>query len=227
MPDISYLLHSMVQYTHFISFGLLILAGFNLPVSEDIVFIVSASIAATAVPENTVLIFAGCFMGAYLSDIIAYSIGRYGINRILFSPLLNRLRIVNRAGIELKLVRVKGFFDRFGGKTLFFGRFVPFGVRNVMFMSCGLIRMPYPRFMLIDLSALLCTSSLLFFLGYSFGNNYEIILTYINRYKILIFALFVSLVLFLFIRKKISIHRDSAAAKNMAGVSIPKNDTQP
>jgi membrane-associated protein len=214
----------MVQYTHFISFGLLLLAGFNLPVSEDLVFIISASIAATTVPENTIQIFAGCFLGAYLSDLIAYTIGRYGIKKILFSPLLTRARIVNRASIEQKLEKTKGFFSRFGGKTLFFGRFVPFGVRNVIFMSCGLIRMPYPRFMLIDLSALVFTSSILFFLGYSFGNNYEVILTYINRYKIIIFILFVLLVLFLVIRKKVSSHGETGLSENPGGTDIPKND---
>lgn len=224
MPDITYLLHSMVQYTHFISFGLLLLAGFSLPVSEDLVFIISASIAATAVPENTIQIFAGCFLGAYLGDLIAYTIGRYGINKILFSPLLTRARIINRASIESKLEKTKGFFSRFGGKTLFFGRFVPFGVRNVIFMSCGLIRMPYPRFMLIDLSALVFTSSILFFLGYSFGNNYEVILTYINRYKIIIFILFVFLILILVIRKKLSSHGEMVLPENSGETDIPKKD---
>jgi membrane-associated protein len=224
MFDITRLLHSMVQYTHFISFGLLLLAGFSLPVSEDLVFIISASIAATALPESAPRIFAGCFAGAFLGDLIAYTIGRYGINRILFSPLLVRARIVNRANIENRIEKTKGFFDRFGGKTLFFGRFVPFGVRNVIFMSCGLIRMPYPRFMLIDLSALVCTSSILFFLGYSFGNNYEMIITYINRYKIIIFIFFVLLVFFLFVRKKLRL-REGAAMKDIPGErDISKND---
>ena len=214
----------MARYTQFISFGLLILAGFSLPVSEDLVFIISASIAATTVPENTIWIFIGCFTGAFLGDNIAYLIGRYGINRILFSPFLTRTGIVNRAGIERRIERTKGFFARFGGKTLFFGRFVPFGVRNVIFMSCGLIRMPLPRFMLIDLSALVFTSSILFFLGYSFGNNYNIVITYINRYKIVIFIVFVLLVLFLLIRKKLGSRQEADVPESHKGNDVPKNE---
>ena len=68
MDYITEILLSSVSYVHFISFGLLILAAFNIPISEDIVFIVSASIAASKVPENIYLIFMGCYLGAYISD---------------------------------------------------------------------------------------------------------------------------------------------------------------
>jgi len=224
MIDITYLLKSMAQYAHFISFGLLLLAGFNIPVSEDLVFIISASLAATTVPENSVKIFTGCFLGAYLSDITAYTIGRYGINRLLSSPLLVRARIVNPAALKNRLSYAKGFFDRYGGKALFFGRFFPFGVRNVLFMSCGLIHMPILKFLIIDLSALVCTSTILFFLGFSFGNNYQTILTYISRYKIIIIILVVLFVLFILIRKKFYGHGASAHNKNLADTDMPKND---
>ena len=76
MEFLSELLYEWARYVHLISFGLLILAGFNFPVSEDLIMIISGSIAATIVPENTFYIFAGCFWGAYFSDIIAYSLGR-------------------------------------------------------------------------------------------------------------------------------------------------------
>ena len=48
------------QYAHFISFGFTALAGFNIPVSEDLVFIISASCRNNR-PENSVKIFTGCF----------------------------------------------------------------------------------------------------------------------------------------------------------------------
>lgn len=226
MIDIPSLLNSMVQYTHFISFGLLLLAGFNIPVSEDLVFIISASIAATRVPEHSVIIFAGCFLGAYLSDITAYSIGRYGINRILHSPLLVRARLVDPANLKVRLDKARGFFDRYGGKSLFFGRFVPFGVRNVLFMSSGLTRMPFIKFLAIDLAALTCTSSILFFLGYSFGNNYQSILTYINRYKIIIFVLFALLVVAILIRKRLIRSGETAYNNVTVENDIPKNDSR-
>jgi membrane-associated protein len=202
MFEVKEILVGMAPYTHYVAFGLLLLAGFSLPVSEDIVFIISASLAATVVPENIYYIFAGCFLGAFLSDIEAYLIGRYGINKILFSRLLLRSRIVNREKVEQKINTVSTYFLTYGGKTLFFGRFIPFGARNVLFMTCGLIRMKLVRFMIIDFCALCCTSVLLFSLGYSFGNNYERIFPYLNKYKLIIAGLFIVVVVYLILRNK-------------------------
>jgi membrane protein DedA with SNARE-associated domain len=91
MELISGILYNAAPYVHFISCGLLLLAGLNIPISEDVVFIVSSSIAATIVPQNTAAIFLGCFTGAYVSDIMAYGIGRYAGGRILQSKRLFRL----------------------------------------------------------------------------------------------------------------------------------------
>jgi len=203
MIDVKEIMLGMVPYTQYISFGLIMLAGVNIPISEDIVIIVSASIAATKVPYNTYYIFAGCFLGAYLSDIMAYVIGRYGINKILFSKMMIRSKIVNREKVEQKISIVSTYFARYGRKTLFFARFIPFGVRNVTFMTCGLIKMKLAKFMIIDLCAATCTSVVLFSLGYAFGNNYEKIFPYLNRYKFIIFGIFFAVIVLLIFRKKI------------------------
>ncbi len=174
MIDIKELLTGMAPYTQYISFALLVLSGFSLPISEDIVFIISASIAATMARENRYYIFIGCVLGAITGDTVAYCIGRYGINRILFNKFLERIKFIKREKTERRLRRMQEYFQRYGGKTIFFGRFIPFGMRNVIFMTCGLIRMKFMKFFLTDLLALACTSAILFTLGYSFGNKYEI-----------------------------------------------------
>jgi membrane-associated protein len=201
MFDVKEIMLGMVPYTQYISFGLIMLAGVNIPVSEDIVIIVSASIAATKAPHNVYYIFAGCFLGAYLSDIAAYVIGRYGINKILFSTMMIRSKIVNREKVERKIETIRGYFTRYGGKTLFFARFFPFGVRNVTFMTCGLIKMKMAKFMIIDICAATCTTTILFCLGYTFGNNYEMIFPYLNRYKFIILGIFFAVIFLIIIRK--------------------------
>ena len=203
MFDIKELLMGMLPYTQFISFSLLVLSGFSLPISEDIVFIISASIAATAVPENRYYIFLGCFLGAITGDTVAYCIGRYGINRILNNKFLERIKFINREKTESRLRRMEEYFRRYGGKTIFFGRFIPFGARNAIFMTCGLIRMKFLKFIITDLAALACTSAILFTLGYSFGNKYEIIFPYLQRYKFFMLGFVIVLIAVLLIRKKI------------------------
>lgn len=200
MFDIKDMLTGMAPYVQFISCGLLVLSGLNLPISEDMVIIISASIAATVIPHNLFYIFAGCLLGAYMSDIVSYSIGRFGIKKLLYSPFLVRLKFIDPASLELKISTMTRYFNRYGGKTLFFGRFIPMGMRNVIFMTCGFIKMKVPKFLIIDFCAVTCTSFILFSLGYTFGNNYAVILPYLERYKYVVAGIVVCAIIFFFVR---------------------------
>lgn len=196
MAYISNLLFDFAPHVHYIAFILLLLAGFNFPISEDIIFIISASIAATIVPEHTFKIAAGCILGAYSSDIISYYLGRFGMKFILQHKKLARFYPLD------KIQKIEYYYQSHGAKTLFFGRFIPFGVRNVIFLTAGLARMKIYKFMLVDLLALSITSTILFTIGYTLGSNYEIIFPYLNRYKLIIFSLFLLTVLSIVIYKK-------------------------
>ncbi|MEW6527450.1 MAG: DedA family protein [Spirochaetota bacterium] len=196
MAYISHLLFDFAPYVHYIAFILLLLAGFNFPISEDIIFIISASIAATIIPEHTIKIAAGCMLGAYSSDIISYCLGRFGMKFILQHKKLARFYPLD------KIKTIEYYYQSHGAKTLFFGRFIPFGVRNVIFLTAGLARMKLYKFMLVDLLALSITSTILFTLGYTLGSNYEIIFPYLNRYKLIIFSFFLLTVLSIVIYKK-------------------------
>ncbi len=190
------LLFSAAPYVQYISFGLLILAGLNIPVSEDLVFIISASIAATIVPQNTVYIFAGCFLGAYLSDIVAYSIGRF------LGPKIFRFSFFKKTFPEQKIQKIEDYFEKFGKKTLFIGRFIPFGVRNVLFFTAGLIKLAVPKFLIVDLLALVCTSTILFTIGFTVGINYKNIFPYLDLYKFSLFIIFILFIVFIILKKK-------------------------
>ncbi len=194
MDIVNILSTSMAENLHFISFALLLLAGLNFPVSEDLVFIISASIAATIIPENKYLIFAGCYLGAFLSDIIAYNLGRYGL------PLLFKTRIFNRKSTRKKIVMIESYFNKYGGVALFVGRFIPFGVRNMIFLTAGMVKFNYLKFTLTDLAALSITSTLLFYLGFKFGENIDIVLHYIKNYNIAAFVILAITCIFLIFR---------------------------
>ena len=196
--DIANLLtNSVANNLHFISFGLLMLAGLNVPVSEDLVFIISASIASAVIPENACLIFTGCFLGAYLSDLVAYSIGRHGL------PLIQKFGFLKSDYTKKMIFNLHVYFKKYGGKTLFFGRFIPFGVRNVMFITAGLVKVNILKFMIIDLLALTITSSILFFIGYKFGENIGSIKVYLANYKIIVFIIFLIFVSAFVVKKNL------------------------
>lgn len=201
MDYITGLLFNAAPYVHYIALFLLFLAAFNLPISEDLVIIVSASIAATIVPENTWKIYAGCWAGAYISDVIAYFIGKYFIGEYLLKhPVISKKKIISRGLSEERIEKLKKYFSRYGLKTLFFGRFIP--MRNILFMTCGLIKMPAVHFMIVDALALTCTSSILFSISYSLGENYMEILPWVDRYKTVLLILIALAAVFIN-RKKI------------------------
>ena len=155
------------DHAPFLIFGLLLLTGFSLPVSEDVLVIVSGVLAGTVLPEKTVPLFLAAFLGSYMSDWIAYWIGR-GVGYKLTTRFFSRgiLSLERRANVER-------FFKRFGFLTLFIGRFIPFGVRNSVFMAAGAGKMHFGHFLLSDGIGCLSFSSLIFFLAFRCGENYD------------------------------------------------------
>ncbi|MDB2447058.1 DedA family protein, partial [bacterium] len=140
---------SQAPYAHFYIFGLFMLAGFNIPVSEDVLIIAGAIISVKFAPENITLLFIACYMGAYLSDVICYFLGRtLGLKLLSIRPFS---KLVDGK----KISTMAGFFERYGSLTLFFGRFIPFGVRNAIFLTAGISKMNFVKFALVDLAA--CT----------------------------------------------------------------------
>src|SRR5262245_32067312 len=77
------------NHAHWIIFSLLLLAGLNIPISEDLMLIGGGAIASTCIPEHTLRMFIWIYLGCYLSAWEAYWIGR------LLGPRLYRIRLFN------------------------------------------------------------------------------------------------------------------------------------
>src|SRR4029078_10224849 len=107
---------------------------------EDLMIILSAVLAATVVPENTLQLFLGVFLGCYLSDWVCYWIGRK------FGPKLWNIRWFAKTFDQKRLHQTHSYYARYGFWTLLIGRFIPFGVRNCLFLSAGLGRMHFGKF---------------------------------------------------------------------------------
>ncbi|MDB6081018.1 MAG: putative rane protein [Chlamydiia bacterium] len=185
---------------HFILFGLLMLAGFSLPVSEELILILGGVLASSVIPENTIHLFMAVFLGCYFSDWIAYWLGR-GLGKRLYN-----VKWLPFSLNEKRVERLKWFYDNYGFWTLFIGRFIPFGVRNGIFMTAGIGKMHFGKFALSDAIGCFVFSAALFSLAYSFGKNYDVMRDLLRKGNIVIFALFmvavVSTILYFWLRKK-------------------------
>jgi membrane protein DedA with SNARE-associated domain len=184
------------SYAHYILFGLLMVSGFSLPVSEELMLIVAGVLASSIIPEHTIHLFLAVFLGCYFSDWIAYWLGR------ILGDKLYRVRWLSFAFSEKRILKLKSFYEKHGTLALMLGRFIPFGVRNGIFMTAGVGKMHFGKFALIDGIGCFLFSCLLFSLAYSFGQNYETLRSLIDVSNIILFALFLSSIVALLIYLK-------------------------
>ncbi|MFI5334386.1 MAG: DedA family protein [Chlamydiales bacterium] len=187
---------------HWFIFCGILLAGMSLPISTDLLVIIAAILAANTIPEHTFILFFSVLFGCYFSAWIAYWIGRK------LGPLLLRFRFFQKLLNEEKLAKIRAFYERRGLLTLIIGRFIPFGVRNALFMSTGMSRLSFGKFIARD--ALACTiwSTASFSSFYFLGKNYTLLYGYVKTFNILIFSLFgiATIVTIWYKRRKKSAH---------------------
>jgi membrane protein DedA with SNARE-associated domain len=165
------------HHAHWVIFCLLLLSGFSLPISEDIMLLGGGAIASTCIPDHALKLYMWIFLGCYLSAWEAYWIGR------LLGPRLYHMRFFKWIVTPQHLDTLQHYYSKFGIFTFIIGRFCPGGIRTALFMSSGLTHMPFPLFILRDGVACLISSSTLFYLGYHFARNIHQILLYFHRYS--------------------------------------------
>ncbi len=172
------------HHAHWYLFAAIMLAGFNIPFSADILILLAAVLAATVVPEHLWLLFGSILLGCYFSAMCAYWLGR------LLGASLSKSKFLSKIMPPKRLTKIKQFYNKYGLWTLVLGRFIPFGVRNCIFMSSGMSKVHFGKFILMD--ALACTlwCSTTFYLFFALGKNYETLWHYLKTFNLLIFAAF-------------------------------------
>jgi membrane protein DedA with SNARE-associated domain len=150
------------------AFMALVAAGIGFPIPEEIPT-TGAGIWVGSTPglgPLRWLILPVCFVGVLISDVLLYGIGW------LWGPRLLERRWVQRLFPAETRKRTEENFRSYGLKVLLLVRWVP-GIRSPMFITAGIMRLPLPLFILADGIAAVFGHSLLFFLGYWFGDQFK------------------------------------------------------
>jgi membrane protein DedA with SNARE-associated domain len=105
-----------------------------------------------------------CIAGVVLSDIILYSLGWWGGDRLMRSRWMARVLPPQRRQ------RTEENFHRYGVSILVFGRLVP-GIRAPLFLTAGSMRLPLTRFLFADGLGAVVGNSFFFFLGFWLGDS--------------------------------------------------------
>ena len=152
-----------------------------------------------------ILVFWGLF-GTILGSLPWYYLGRL-VNQKRLSNFLDKKG--KYLGISSNdLTKSKKWFDKYGVSLVFWGRLVP-GIRTLISVPAGIELMPLGKFLIWTIFGSFIWVALLTYAGYLFGENYQIIATYLDQIKyvvkpilILIFLYFLTKILIRFIKNR-------------------------
>lgn len=200
MDTVLALVHQHADYAPWIVFGLLMLAGLNIPVSED-AMILGSALLATERPDLLVELFFAVYAGAYLSDLVCYGLGRR------FGPSLWRLPGFERVVHKKHIKTLSQFYARWGVWVLLVGRFIPFGVRNGLLLTAGLGRLHFGRLAAVDLIAATMSCGFYFWLYFSYGRA---VVDAVARSQLALFGIVAVVVILLIVRSRLMKRLDKA-----------------
>lgn len=181
---------------YWLIFVLLFLAGLNIPISEDIILITAGALAAKCFEGNITLFFLCCYLAAWMSAWEVYWIGR------LLGPRLYAISWFRRMASPEKIERLHLYYEKYGIWTFIVGRFIPGGVRNALFLTCGLGKMPFLTFVGRDGIAVLFSTTWLFGIGYLFAENYQEVMSFFKKYNLVALIIVFSLITGWFLWKR-------------------------
>jgi membrane protein DedA with SNARE-associated domain len=164
--------------------------------------IFGSAVLASRRPDLLWSMFLACYLGAYLSDLVCYWLGRH------YGPRLWRLKGFGRVVPQRHVKALARFYDRYGVRTLFVGRFVPFGVRNGLLLTAGLSQMRFIRLALADLGAATLSVSFFFWLYFTYGAK---VIGIVQQSNLTLFIIAVLVALLFFVRRRLMRKMDAAA----------------
>jgi len=150
-------------WTYFLLFFIIFLeTGFVVTpfLPGDSLLFVSGAVAASGLLQLQWL-FAAFITGAILGDTVNYWIGNYLGLRVVQHRFPN---ILKKEYID----RTYGFYERYGGMTIFVARFVPI-IRTFAPFLAGVGTMDYRKFLVYNVFGGVAWSLSLVFAGYFFG----------------------------------------------------------
>jgi membrane protein DedA with SNARE-associated domain len=182
-------------------------SSFGLPIPEEMTLVSAGLVAYMAshpakfpppTPEaegvNLVILCVVCFFAVLGSDILIYTLGKFFGKKLIRTDFFN-----NRIGQE-RFNKINKIFQKYSFWACGLFRFTP-GVRFPGHLSCGLMGIPFWKFVLVDgLAALISVPTQVYFVA-MYG---EIILDKIKEFKMYLFGVLAILVCFWLIKKAIN-----------------------
>ena len=152
------------------------------PIPSEIIMPLGGFFVYQGILNFYILVVFG-LIGTVLGALPWYYLGRFLNEKKLAKFVESKGKFL---GITSKdLDKSKLWFDKYGVSLVFWGRLIP-GIRTLISVPAGIELMPFKKFMIWTSFGSLIWVALLSFSGYAFGENYGIIESYLNNFKVFI-----------------------------------------
>jgi membrane protein DedA with SNARE-associated domain len=157
-------------------FLVLLATGLGVPIPEELPIVIAAMMARWQVMHWAGAL-GSCLGGVLAGDMLLYVVGRHFGRRILAWPAARRILAPEREA------RVMDAYHRHGLKFVVMARLV-MGLRAAAFLTAGLVRVPFLRFVLVDVAAVLVSVPLAFGLAYAVADSVAVALAYVHEMQL-------------------------------------------
>jgi membrane protein DedA with SNARE-associated domain len=165
--------HLLTTYGYIFLFLIIGIESFGVPLPGETALVTAAAYAASG-RLNIIGVIAAAAAGAIAGDNAGYWLGREGGVALIH-------RFGKRVGLDdAKLARAHAFFERYGARTVFIGRFVAL-LRSWAAVLAGVACMPYRTFTLYNALGGVAWATLFGTLGYLFGRKLPQLERYIGQ----------------------------------------------
>jgi membrane protein DedA with SNARE-associated domain len=200
------------EFTYAGIFIALFLGGIGVPLPEEVPVLTAGVLAHEGVVRWW-LALPVCVLGVLSGDVVLYWAGRHWGERLL------AWRIVRRVLTKEREETLKESYRRHGVKIVFTARHV-IGLRAAAFLTAGIARVPFPRFLAADFAASMIGVPLSFGLAFFFTDQLERIMSDVRRVeRWAILVVFVAVAVFIGVRawrRGVAAEREAAAERQAA-----------
>ena len=162
------------------------------PIPSEIIMPLGGFFVYKGILNFYILVFFG-LLGTVLGALPWYYLGKLLNEKKLAKFVENKGKFLGISSKEL--TKSKLWFDKYGVSLVFWGRLIP-GVRTLISVPAGIELMPLNKFLIWTSLGSLIWVIALSLAGYIFGENYEIISSYIDNFKFILKPLFIFLIIF-------------------------------
>jgi membrane protein DedA with SNARE-associated domain len=170
------LIRLIIQFSYPGVFLILLATGLGVPIPEELPIAVAAMMARWEVMHWWGALLS-CLGGVLAGDMLLYTLGRHFGRRILKWQTARRILTPEREK------RVMEAYHRHGLKFVVMARLI-MGLRAAAFLTAGLVRVPFPRFLLVDLAAVLLSVPLSFGVAYLVADSVAVALARVRELQL-------------------------------------------